>query len=182
MIPKMTLFAVLFLAFTACKTTTPPQTITYDGATLTLPEGFKKSITDNTMSFEGIPALQDAYVKMDGSNTTTLKVIRFDVAHMATEDVDYVTELCLAQYRIFCAEGQGNDFKYSENSPLSIGGKKGVGFTYDDTSNKAYPFKGEMVAFHVNNKVVILHIGDFSTHFEQTKPNWEAIKNSVKLK
>ena len=179
---KTVYFSLLFLAFTACKTPTPPpQTVTYDGTTLTLPEGFKKTITDNEMSFDGIPALQDAYQKMDGSNTTTLKVMRFDVAHLATEDPEYVTEMCLSQYRFFYSEGHDDSYKYSENNPFNIASKKGYGLTYDDTADKAYPLKGEMMAFLHNNKVIVLHINDFSTHFEQTKPDWEAIKKSVKF-
>lgn len=175
------LLATSLLFFTACKTTTPPQTLTIDGMTLTLPEGFKLEYADNEMTHDGVKCLQNEYKKMDGGNTVTLKISRFDVAYLKDEDPVYLTEKCLAGYRFFFSENRGDKYPYSENAPLSIGGKSGIFLTFEDKDHGEHFTKGEMVAVNAGTKVMVLHYEDFSDHFEKSKADWEAIKQSVKL-
>ncbi len=175
------LLIILTLVTVACKTTTPPQSLTIDGMTLTLPEGFKEFQKDNAMSFDGIPALQNWYEKRDGGNTATLKITRFDVAHMEKDDPDYVTEMCLSQQRVFYSENHEDTYKYSESLPLSISGKKGYVLTYDDNTNPNSHLKGEMIAVKCGSKVMVLNYTDFNDHFEKAKGDWDAIKSSIKV-
>jgi hypothetical protein len=175
------IFLVLILFIFGCKTPTPPQTLTLDGMTLTLPEGFKLNFEGNKMGFSGIEAMQNAYDKMDGGNTTTLKITRFDIAHIDNEDPDYVRDLCLGEYRVFHQEGRADTYKCSENAPLSIGGKNGTILTFDDTSDPKFALKGEIVALKSGKKIIILHYTDFSNHYEKSKADWESIKSSIKL-
>jgi hypothetical protein len=181
----MKLFTFLFTAsllfFTACKTPTPPQTLTLDGMILTLPEGFKLNSEGNKMSFGGIEAMQNTYEKVEGGNTETVKITRFDIPHINNEDPDYVRDLCLGEYRAFHQEYNANTYKCSEDAPLSIGGKNGTIVTFDDTFYPQNPLKGEMVAVKKDTKVIILHFADFANHYEKGKADWEAIKQSVKL-
>ena len=149
--------------------------------TLTLPEGFKLEFSDNEMTHDGVKCLQNEYKKIDGGNTVTLKINRFDVAYLKDEDPVYLTEKCLAGYRFFFSENRGDKYPYSENAPLSIGGKSGIFLTFEDKDHGEHFTKGEMVAVKTGNTIMVLHYEDFSDHYEKSKVDWESIKNSVKL-
>ena len=175
------LLSVSLLFFSACKTFIPPQTLTLDGMTLTLPEGFKLEFSDNEMTHDGVKCLQNEYKKIDGGNTVTLKINRFDVAYLKDEDPVYLTEKCLAGYRFFFSENRGDKYPYSENAPLSIGGKSGIFLTFEDKDHGEHFTKGEMVAVKTGDKIMVLHYEDFSDHYEKSKADWAAIQQSVKL-
>jgi hypothetical protein len=174
------LFTAAMLFFTACKTS-PPQTLTLDGMTLTLPEGFTLESADNEMTHDGMKCLQNEYKKMDGGNTVRLRINRFDVAYLKDEDPDFLTEKCLAGYRFFFSENRGDKYPYSEDAPLSIGGRSGIFLTFEDQDHGEPFTKGEMVAVKTGNTIMVLHYEDFSNHYEKSKADWTAIKNSVKL-
>lgn len=180
---KFSIFSCgLFLTFfIACKTPTPPQTVTLDGVTVTLPEGFKPNVNALQMTFSSTQALQNDYQKMDGSNTATVKITSLDIAHIDNEDPDYVREMCLGEYRVFNQEGHADTYKCSEDTPLSIGGKNGTMLTFDDTSDPKHALKGEMLAVKSGKKVVILHYVDFADHYEKGKADWAAIKSSLAI-
>ena len=178
----LSLFSVAFFTLIlACKTPQPSQTLTLDGMTLTLPEGFKLEFSDNEMTHDGVKCLQNEYKKMDGGNTVSLKINRFDVAYLKAEDPDYLTEKCLAGYRFFFSENRGDKYPYSENIPLSIGGKSGIFLTFEDKDHGENFRKGEMLAVKTGDKIMVLHYEDFSDHYEKSKADWTAIKQSVKL-
>lgn len=172
---------VLILFIFGCKTPTPPQTLSLDGMTLTLPEGFKLEFADNEMTHDGMKALQNEYKKIEGGNTVTLKINRFDVAYLKDEDPVYLTEKCLSGYRFFFSENRGDKYPYSENRSLSIGGKSSIFLTFEDKDHGEHFTKGEMVAVKTGNTIMVLHYEDFSDHYEKSKVDWESIKNSVKL-
>ena len=145
-----------------------------------MPAGFNLGSKDGAASHGPYSASQELYEKIDGGNTATLKILSFDVQHMATEDPEYVTESVLGEYRYFYSEGFEDLYIYSD-PPLNvtIDGKAGKLKNFTDSRDAEYPLKGEIIAINQGDgNLVILHFTDYVKHYDKGNIDLEANKKS----
>ncbi len=172
---------VCVILFSGCKTA-EPIAVSLDNLSLTVPAGFTERTKGLEMSCgENVNPVQNRYAKIDEKTFRDLQVMSADQANAETEDHDYTTSRVLAIYRIFYSDLSGDKFTYATEVPITIGDKKGILITFDDTSGEQ-PIKGEMLAVYHNKRVYMLLYSDFTSHFEEGKADWTAIKSSVQFK
>ena len=172
---------VAVLSFFGCKEP-QPISVTMDDLSLTVPAGYTEDIKGLQMTCgESVNPVQNRYSKIESKSIRDFQVLSADQAYAEAEDHDYTTSRVLSVYRIFYSELSGDKFTYVEEVPITIGDKKGILITFEDKSG-AQPIKGEMIAVYHNKKVYMLLYSDYTSHFEEGKAEWVAIKSSVKFK